>query len=80
MLALLHAARGPTIRAMLIRMGVVGLALLVGLVVVRVVGQRISTARYHEAAMIETERLEPALMLRVALTNARRRSGLRGQR
>jgi len=66
----LRALRGPTLRAMVARMAVVAFALILGIVAIRVVGQRLSTARYHAAAITQVDRIQPALLLRVELTNA----------
>jgi signal transduction histidine kinase len=55
---------------MVARMAVVAFALILGIVAIRVVGQRLSTARYHAAAITQVARIEPALLLRVEVTNA----------
>src|SRR5438105_15873699 len=70
MLEPLRALRGPTIRALLRRMGVVAAVLVAALVAVRVAGQQISADRYHQAAIDEVDRIEPALRLKETLNDA----------
>src|SRR5438309_4869584 len=65
-----RALRGPTIRAMLARMAVVAVALVVVLAAVRIVGQRVSSSRYHQAAVTEVARIQPASRLLTDMLNA----------
>ena len=65
-----RALRGPTIRAMLARMAIVAVALVVVLAAVRIVGQRVSSSRYHQAAVTEVARIQPASRLLTDMLNA----------
>jgi len=67
---LVEAVRGETIRAMLVRMAVAGLALVVVLVAVRVLGNRIATSEYRQAAVVEAGRIDSASRLLVSVVNA----------
>ncbi|MDX6645549.1 MAG: hypothetical protein QOK40_1276, partial [Miltoncostaeaceae bacterium] len=66
----LRALRGPTIRAMLARMAIVAVALVVVLAAVRIVGQRVSSSRYHQAAVTEVARIQPVSRLQTDMLNA----------
>jgi len=66
----LRALRGPTIRAMLARMALVAVALVVVLAAVRIIGQRVSSSRYHQAAVTEVARIQPASQLLTDMLNA----------
>src|SRR5438477_3346058 len=69
MLASLRSLRGPTIGALLRRMGIAAAVLVAALVVVRVVGQQISADRYHQAAIDEVNRIGPAQRLQSTVKN-----------
>ncbi|MDX6645422.1 MAG: hypothetical protein QOK40_1149 [Miltoncostaeaceae bacterium] len=64
------AARGETIRAMLVRMAVMGLALVAVLAAVRVLGNRVATREYRQAAVVEAGRIDSAGRLLVSVVNA----------
>src|SRR5438552_5897432 len=68
--SLATVARGQTIRAMLVRMALVGFALVVVLVAVRVLGNRVATREYRQAAVIEAGRIDSASRLLVNVVNA----------
>jgi signal transduction histidine kinase/CheY-like chemotaxis protein len=63
-------ARGETIRAMLVRMAVVGFALVAVLAAVRVLGNRVATQEYRQAAVVEAGRIDSAGRLLVSVVNA----------
>jgi signal transduction histidine kinase/CheY-like chemotaxis protein len=67
---LVEAVRGETIRAMLVRMAFAGLALVVVLVAVRVLGNRVATREYRQAAVVEAGRIDSASRLLVSVVNA----------